>query len=92
MEKEKKQEENYLVTEKKVKVRVSEWAFQKGWFQLRQHDISGARNKLMTELRITTRPAFLDRMNGVIEPKVSEYKAIEEIFGEYGIKDIWGTV
>jgi len=25
-----------------------------------------------------------------VEPKVSEARAIEEIFAEYGIKEIWG--
>ena len=37
-----------------------------------------------------TRNTFYIRMRGEIEPKVSEAEAIEKIFSEYGITDVWG--
>lgn len=71
---------------------MNEFSFHKGWSQVRQGDAAAVRSKLMAALNITTRMAFLDRLNGKVEPKVSEAKAIEEIFAEYGIKQVWGGV
>lgn len=45
----------------------------------------------MEALGITTRMAFLNRLRGDVEPKVSEAKAIESIFAEFGIKEVWGA-
>lgn len=44
----------------------------------------------MTALGLNTRMAFLQRLNGNVEPRISEYKAIEEVFAKYGITDVWG--
>ncbi len=44
----------------------------------------------MDKLSIRTRQSFHLRLNGEIEPKVSEARAIEEVFSEYGITDVWG--
>ena len=44
----------------------------------------------MITLGITTNVAWLNRLNGKVEPKVSEAKAIEETFAKYGIKEVWG--
>lgn len=68
-----------------------EFSFQKGWSQVRQSDVSTVRAKLMAALNITTRMAFLDRLNGKYEPKITEYREIEEIFGSYGITEVWGS-
>lgn len=46
----------------------------------------------MAALDINTRMAFLNRLKGEVEPKVSEVRAIEAVFAEYGIKDVWGNV
>lgn len=70
---------------------MNEFSFQKGWSQVKQGDASTVRSKLMAALNITTRMAFLDRLNGKVEPKVTEHRAIEEIFAEYGITEIWGA-
>jgi hypothetical protein len=69
-----------------------DYAFEKGWYQLRQRDVSAVRAKIMATLGITTRMGFLDRLKGKYIPKVTEAKAIEDIFAKYGVKDIWGTV
>ena len=70
---------------------MNEFSFQKGWLQVKQCDVSAIRSRLMAALNITTRMAFLDRLNGKVEPKITEHRAIEEIFAEYGITEIWGA-
>lgn len=70
---------------------MNEFSFQKGWSQVRRKDVAIVRTKLMEELNITTRMAFLDRLNGKVEPKISEYRAIENVFKMYGINEIWGA-
>lgn len=67
-------------------------SFQKGWYQLRTMDVAGARIKLMAMFGVTTRMAFLDRLNGKVNHTEEQIKATEEIFNSYGITEIWGTV
>ncbi len=69
---------------------MNEFSFKKGWSQVKQGDVAQVREKLMCALSITTRMAFLDRLNGKVEPKITEHRSIEEIFSDYGIKDVWG--
>ena len=69
-----------------------DFSFQKGWSQVKQGEVSVVRTQLMTALSITTRMAFLNRLNGDVEPKVTEYEAIERIFKEHGIAEIWGEM
>jgi hypothetical protein len=44
----------------------------------------------MQALGISNRTSWIKRLNGAVEPKVSEARAIEEIFAEYGITEVWG--
>ncbi|MGL5914159.1 MAG: hypothetical protein ACRCZB_08330 [Bacteroidales bacterium] len=44
----------------------------------------------MAALKISSNPSFWARLNGHVEPKVSEAEAIERIFSEYGITEVWG--
>lgn len=67
------------------------FSFSKGWSQVKNGDVPECRNKLMDALGIKTRAAFLNRLKGDVEPKVSEVKAIEEVFARYGIKEVWGV-
>lgn len=67
-----------------------QFSFNKGWSQVKNGDISECRARLMAALNINTRPAFLNRLKGEVEPKISEVRAIEAIFAEYGITDVWG--
>ena len=66
------------------------FSFQRGWNQLKVVDAPCARDKIMTALGLVTRAGFLYRLKGKCEPTVTEAQAIEDIFNEYGIKDIWG--
>ena len=70
----------------------NEFSFEKGWMQARQHDVSQIRQKIMRVFEITTRQGFRDRLYGRIFYKDIEKAAVEAIFAEYGITDVWGTV
>jgi len=68
------------------------FSFQKGWYQVRQGEVAEVRKKLMATLGITTRMAFIKRLNGDVYHIPAEKEAIERIFSEYGITEIWGAV
>lgn len=69
---------------------MNKYSFQKGFGQVMQKDAYEVRTRIMQALNITTHQGFRFRLKGVYEPKASEAKAIEDIFHEYGITDIWG--
>lgn len=66
------------------------FSFMKGWNQLKVGDALVVRIKIMTALNLSSRAGFLYRLKGRCEPTVSEAQAIESIFKEYGIRDVWG--
>jgi len=68
-----------------------EFGFERGWSQLKLKDYKTVKRKIMHALNLNNELSFRQRRSGVIEPKISEAKAIEEIFAEYGITDIWGS-
>lgn len=65
------------------------YSFKKGWSQIRQKDMDEVRGKIMKALNILSKPSFYNRLNGSVEPKISEAKDIEQIFNEFGITEIW---
>lgn len=67
------------------------FSFRKGWKQLKNGDTAVVREKIITALGLQCRTSFYPRLNGEYEPKISEAQAIEAIFAEYGITDIWGN-
>lgn len=67
-----------------------QFSFNKGWSQVKNGDIAECREKLMVALNINTRMAFLNRLKGEVEPKVSEARAIEKVFAEFGVTEVWG--
>lgn len=66
------------------------FSFQRGWNQLKVVDAPTAKLKIMSALNLETRAGFLYRLKGKCEPTVTEAQAIEAIFKDYGIKDVWG--
>lgn len=68
-----------------------QFSFNLGWSQVKQGDIPDCRAKLMDALNVKTRAAFLNRMKGIVEPRISEVKAVEAVFAAFGIKDVWGV-
>ena len=69
-----------------------EFAFWKGWEQVRRGDHKAVRTKLMDAMGISSRRQFQARLRGDHEPKVTEHAAIERVFAEYGITKVWGDV
>jgi len=67
-------------------------AFQNGFMQVRQRDVSAVRKKIKSILRLGSDPAMWNRINGIVSHTPAERAAIEAIFAEYGITDVWGTV
>lgn len=66
------------------------FSFKKGFRQLTVSQAPKVREKICQALNLLTPTSFYPRLNGKIEPKISEAHAIEDIFAEYGITDIWG--
>lgn len=69
---------------------MNNFSFQKGWSQVKNKDTVNVRKEIMKALNIKSKSTFYDRLKGIIEPKVSEAKAIEAIFSDHGIKEVWG--
>lgn len=69
---------------------MGKYSFKKGFDQVQKKDIPEVKKKIMEALKLKFRSSWKARLDGSIEPKVSEAKKIEEIFAEYGIKDVWG--
>jgi len=70
----------------------SRFSFKKGWLRVPQGDVAIVREKIMKALGVASEVAFLQRKRGEIIPKVTDVEAIEAVFAEYGITDVWGTV
>ena len=66
------------------------WGFIKGLKQLRVGEVDEVKAEIMAALHITTNVSYINRKTGKIEPKISEARAIEEIFAKRGISDVWG--
>lgn len=66
------------------------YAFTKGLSQLKVCDVPAVKAEIMSALGITTNVSWINRRSGKIEPKISEARAIEEIFAKRGITDVWG--
>lgn len=66
------------------------YSFQKGFNQVPVGKASEVREELMKALSITSRPGWLSRLKGRIVPKVTEARAIEQVFAKHGIKNVWG--
>ena len=58
---------------------------------MKQGDARVVKKKLWVALDIGSRQTFSERMKGKVEPRVSEAEAIERVFAEYGITDVWGV-
>jgi hypothetical protein len=64
--------------------------FRKGFYQLRISDHEEVRRKIYEVLEINNKQSFYHYLYGRQEPTQSKAIAIEQIFSEYGISDIWG--
>ena len=69
---------------------MEKYSFQKGMNQVQIGRRQFIRKRIMDALGLTTYPSYYQRLNGNVEPKISEAKIIEEIFAKEGIKQVWG--
>lgn len=66
------------------------FSFKKGWSQLPVGKSAEVKKKIIVALDLKCDTSFYPRLNGSYEPRLSEARAIEEIFAEYGITEVWG--
>lgn len=70
---------------------MNNYSFKAGMGQVASSKVSEAKSELMHALGITSHPAWLSRLRGEVEPRISEVKAIEAVFANYGVtENIWG--
>ena len=69
---------------------MNKFSFRKGYSQVKQKDAQEVRFKIMQALSLKSRGSWKLRLDGTVEPKVTEAESIVEIFHEYGITEIWG--
>jgi hypothetical protein len=67
------------------------YSFLKGMSEIRKKDLPKIKKEIKDALFIFNDTTWYKRINGKIEPKVSEYEAIETIFLKYGVTEIWGV-
>lgn len=70
---------------------MNDYSFKRGFAQVRQKDVLEVKKRIMSALGLTTRVSWHARLNGKVEPKVSEARAIESIFADFGINSVWGA-
>lgn len=66
------------------------FSFKKGLSQVSEEKRNEVKESIMTSLKIGSKMAWYNRLNGLVEPRISEAKKIERIFLNYNITDIWG--
>jgi hypothetical protein len=66
------------------------FSFKRGWDKLQKKDVKIVREEIIKVLKLEHRQNFYPRLYGSVEPKISEYEAIEAIFAKYGVTDVWG--
>jgi cystathionine beta-lyase family protein involved in aluminum resistance len=79
-----------IIKKKVLKEPNQDFSFATGYKQVMIKDSKKVQLAIMSAIGVKTRVSWLRRLNGYIEPKVSEVQAIESIFAEYGIKNVWG--
>ena len=70
---------------------MNEFSFKLGFSQVKRKDAKEVRERIMQALGLTTRASWYARLNGGVEPKVSEARAIEEVFAKFGVSKVWGS-
>ncbi len=66
------------------------YSFRMGFGQAKHQDVPKIKREIMSAIGIKTRAAWLGRLNGKVEPRVSEAETIVTIFAKYGVTDVWG--
>ncbi len=66
------------------------FSFKKGYRQVPVGKVDEVKAAIMAALKLEGRMTWYNRLNGLVEPRVSEAQKIESIFLNYNITDIWG--
>lgn len=86
-----KKGEVFKMENRKVRPGREKFAFLSGYNQVKVVDAAKVKAEILKALKLKTRVSWYQRMYGNIEPKISEYRAIERIMKKYGVtKNIWG--
>lgn len=72
---------------------MNKYSFKKGFSQIQLKDTAEVRRRITEALNLNpeSRASWKLRIDGTVEPKVSEAQAIEAIFHDYAIFEIWGS-
>lgn len=65
-------------------------AFLRGWNKLPFGSVETVQGKIMDALSVNSRTQFWRHLNGQTRHSKAECEAIEKIFSEAGVIDIWG--
>jgi hypothetical protein len=69
---------------------MNSFSFKRGYGQVQNKDLKDVKRQIMEALNLKNRASWYQRLNGAIEPKITEARSIEEIFSKYGISTVWG--
>lgn len=66
--------------------------FARGMAQVQNGDNDAVKKRLFEVMKTTDRSKLSRYLNGITEPRATLAQAIEKVFSEFGICDIWGPV
>lgn len=69
---------------------MDSFSFEKGYNQVKRGELKIVKNEIMSALNLLSKQAFYARLYGKVEPRMSEIAAIEQVFKNHGITEIWG--
>jgi len=65
------------------------FSFEKGFRQINRSLKKAVQVEIMEALGLKSKGSWYRRLYGIIEPTLTEAKAIDSVFVKYGITDIW---
>lgn len=71
---------------------MNNFSFRKGFEQVRRKDAKEVKEKLAKAIgiKLNNRMSWSNWLNGKVEPRVTQKEAIEKVFAEYEITEVWG--
>lgn len=72
---------------------MNNFSFRKGFEQVRRKDVKEVKEKLAKAIgiKLNNRMSWSNWLNGKIEPRITQKEAIEKVFAEYEITEVWGN-
>jgi hypothetical protein len=62
------------------------WSFSVAYYSLPYNEMAIVRKEIEAAIGIKSKPCWYQRLHGIVEPRISEYLAIQRIFKKRGIK------